>query len=66
MLVIEDDGVGFSSDDVETAKGVGLGSMRERAALIGATLHVESTLDKGTSIFLRWPVPRASQNGAAT
>jgi signal transduction histidine kinase len=30
--------------------------MRERAALVGATLEIESTAGEGTSIFLRRPI----------
>jgi PAS domain S-box-containing protein len=57
VLVIEDDGVGFeSAGDGFRANGLGLAGMRERAALVGATLQVESTPGKGTSIYLRRPV----------
>jgi two-component system, chemotaxis family, CheB/CheR fusion protein len=49
VLVIEDDGVGFElSHDSADGDGFGLAGMRERAALIGGTLHVESTPGKGT------------------
>lgn len=55
-LVIEDDGVGFdAATHVNTAGGIGLASMRERAALVGARLDVESAPGKGTSVFLRTP-----------
>lgn len=53
-LVIEDDGVGF--DDTTESDGIGLVGMRERAALIGGTLQVESVVGRGTSVFLRCPV----------
>ena len=56
MLLIEDDGVGFDPAMADkTVTGVGLAGMRERAALIGATLQVESAHGKGTTIYLRWP-----------
>jgi len=32
--------------------------MRERSALIGATLQVESAPGKGTTIYLRYPLAR--------
>jgi two-component system CheB/CheR fusion protein len=69
-LTIEDDGVGFELDGHDGASpgldpapglgvGLGLAGMRERAALIGATLDIESTPSQGTTIFLRYrPVPR--------
>ncbi len=36
--------------------GIGLIGMRERAALIGGTLQVESAAGKGTTIYLRYPI----------
>jgi len=53
VLVVEDDGVGFDSDDPVRARGIGLLGMQERASLIGATLQVESKPGEGTAIFLR-------------
>jgi two-component system, chemotaxis family, CheB/CheR fusion protein len=57
VLVVEDDGVGFETD---TAHGrLGIPGMRERAALAGAELQIESTPGQGTSIFLRCALPEA-------
>jgi PAS domain S-box-containing protein len=56
-LIVEDNGTGFDVDAPGVNdRGIGLAGMRERAALIGGTLQVEST-SKGTAVFLR--VPRA-------
>jgi signal transduction histidine kinase len=56
-LVVEDDGVGFETSDAGLlGGGSGLMSMRERAALVGATLEIESVPGRGTSVFLRAPV----------
>ena len=56
MLVIEDDGVGFDPSEKGVGdRGIGLIGMRERAALIGATLQIESRPAQGTSVFLRSP-----------
>jgi PAS domain S-box-containing protein len=55
-LIIEDNGVGFDPDSVErVGHGVGLIGMRERAALVGAELQVESTRGHGTAIIVRAP-----------
>jgi two-component system CheB/CheR fusion protein len=61
VLVVEDDGIGFdvAAADV-TNKGIGLAGMRERAALAGATLQVESTPGKGTAVYLRRPIAAAA------
>ena len=54
VLVIEDDGVGFEPLEKDrSGSGMGLIGMRERAALIGATLLVESSPGEGTTVFVR-------------
>ena len=56
VLLIEDDGRGFSPDDAPGRSqdgGLGLTSMRERAALVGGSLTVESAVGQGTSIYVR-------------
>jgi PAS domain S-box-containing protein len=54
LLIVEDDGVGFDLTSRETAgEGFGLLGMRERAALVGATLEIESSVGTGTAIFAR-------------
>ena len=56
--VAEDDGVGFNlnQDTGGEDKGLGLIGMRERAALVGGTLQIESKANEGTTIFARVPV----------
>jgi two-component system CheB/CheR fusion protein len=61
VLVVEDDGVGFDPLEDDSAHGIGLASMRERATLVGASLEVESLLTKGTSVFVR---TRIAEGGA--
>ncbi len=56
VLVIEDDGVGFDEATERHDKGIGLAGMRERAALVGATLQVETSPGDGTTVYLRAPV----------
>ena len=62
VLVVEDNGVGFDATGEGPRGGVGLAGMCERAALLDATVHVESTPGNGTSVYLRCPV----QSGDAT
>ena len=64
VLVIEDDGVGFDASAHEIAAGIGLASMRERAALVGATLDVESAPGRGTSVFLKAPATRDTEGAS--
>jgi signal transduction histidine kinase len=57
-LVIEDNGIGF---DVESfKKGLGLGSMRERAELSGGSFDIESVRGKGTVIWASWLIQQLS------
>jgi signal transduction histidine kinase len=56
-LIVEDDGIGFDpSDESAVEQRVGLAGMRERAALVGGTVHVESAPGKGTTVFVRAPI----------
>jgi PAS domain S-box-containing protein len=60
LLIVEDDGVGFDPDAEGSAGGgFGLLGMQERAALVGATVEIESTAGKGTTVFLRMAAPPA-------
>jgi signal transduction histidine kinase len=54
-LTIADNGRGFKVDQPTT--GYGLGSMRERAALIGATVQIESQPQGGTRVVVELPSP---------
>src|SRR5436190_1053573 len=53
--VVEDDGRGFDPAE-ETEDGFGLVGMRERLALLGGRLEVESGRDAGTTIAAEVPV----------
>jgi two-component system, chemotaxis family, CheB/CheR fusion protein len=63
LAVVEDDGRGFDVDSdlmaATTAGRLGVIGMRERLALIGGDLIVESTPGKGTAVFARVPLPVA-------
>jgi signal transduction histidine kinase len=63
LLTVEDNGVGFEPDETGTVNGFGLLGMHERAALVGATLQIESTRGGGTTVLLR--LPTASVNDHA-
>lgn len=57
VLIVEDDGVGFDPGDTGTTRhGLGLSGMQERASLVGATIQIESTAGKGTTILVRMAV----------
>lgn len=64
-LIVEDNGVGFDPLNLpNTDDRLGLIGMRERAALVGADLQIESTLGQGTTVLARVPVGAAAVRGA--
>lgn len=64
-LIIEDDGVGFDAAQAfgSKDKGLGLIGMRERAALVGGTVEIESQPHEGTTVFVRIPASLDRQEG---
>jgi signal transduction histidine kinase len=68
-LVLEDDGIGFDPDNVDRiasagrASGLGLSGMKERVALLGGTIAIESSSGKGSTIFVQIPL-EMSEAGA--
>jgi len=60
-LIVEDDGVGFDAGEMGgDPRGFGLLGMHERAALVGATVEIESAPGEGTTIFVRMPTTPAA------
>jgi signal transduction histidine kinase len=66
VVQISDNGVGFNIDSVDAnydqRGSLGMVNMRERAALVDGTLHIESAEGKGTTITVIVPL----KNVAAT
>ncbi len=62
VLIVEDDGVGFEpAETPRTEHGFGLLGMQERAALVGATLQIESSAGRGTTVLLRMKTEPAQE-----
>lgn len=66
-LIVEDNGVGFETGNAFGAdvEGLGLTGMRERAALVGGTVDIESRLGNGTTFAARIPTASPVQEGSA-
>ncbi|HEY2937677.1 MAG TPA: GAF domain-containing sensor histidine kinase [Gaiellaceae bacterium] len=62
--IVEDDGRGFTQQEVR-ADALGLVGMRERLALLGGTLAVESTPGEGTSLVAFVPLAQSPETSAA-
>ena len=56
ILQVKDNGSGISSDRLDKSDGVGMGSMRDRAAQIGARLEIQTATGRGTSIIVTVPI----------
>ncbi len=68
-LLVQDDGAGFDPAEVERAdalNGIGLRGMAERAALLGGTLEVDSTVGWGTRVRAHLPLAVDAPRDAAT
>ena len=50
VLMLDDDGSGFSIDELENKTGSGLRNIENRAALIGGTATIDSSPGKGCSV----------------
>lgn len=61
-LAVEDHGRGIDLDGGR--RGLGLVTMRERAALVGGTLHVDRRPDGGTLVRVTVPVPARESRSA--
>ena len=60
-LRISDSGCGFDVKSVESQKGLGLLSMRERLRLVGGTIRIDSRVSKGTIIEVEVPLPEPGE-----
>ncbi|KJS87187.1 MAG: hypothetical protein JM58_05120 [Peptococcaceae bacterium BICA1-8] len=64
LVMIEDDGLGFDPSLINSYKNnpnkLGIFGMKERAALIGGTLIIDTTVGDGVTILLRVPLERVT------
>lgn len=56
FISISDDGIGFNMNDGEYKGGNGLRNMRERIAILGGSIQIESSEDTGTGITIKVPL----------
>jgi signal transduction histidine kinase len=65
VITVEDDGCGFDPTQVEKGR-LGLFGMQERATLLGGSFSVESAPNRGTTVFIRVPLPMVAAPVTAT
>jgi len=60
LCIVEDDGAGFDLEALNERgdpRRIGLAGMRERAAIVGGALTIESAAGQGTTIRVKLPMP---------
>ena len=60
VAVVEDDGRGFDLEQAFSLSHLGLLGIRERAESLGGSLTIESSLGRGTSLFIRLPLSHSA------
>lgn len=67
VIDVEDDGKGFDVEEVvassDETRGLGLLGMKERAALFGGRVQIESTPGRGTRVHIEVPVQDGEDTG---
>jgi PAS domain S-box-containing protein len=67
LLVVEDDGIGFSESGLSNTLGsLGLLGMKERAQFCGGDVQISSSIGKGTTVTVRVPVDTPRVKGEQT
>jgi PAS domain S-box-containing protein len=65
IFIVADDGAGFNpKDKKKRGKGMGLTGMKERVALLGGSLEIESAPGRGTTVYVRIQASAIRKKGA--
>ncbi len=62
QIIVEDNGKGFDANSPIMAGHLGLAGIRERLALVGGVLIIDSAPDVGTTLYVRIPFVQADRN----
>jgi signal transduction histidine kinase len=60
LVEVRDDGRGITSQEVGSARSLGLIGIRERAELVGGTARFEGIAGRGTIVSIRIPMPETA------
>ncbi|MCF8297275.1 MAG: hypothetical protein K9J13_07015 [Saprospiraceae bacterium] len=55
-LIISDNGIGFSVDNIDSFKGNGLHNMKDRTSILKGVITIDSEIDNGTEINVKIPL----------
>ncbi len=56
-LMVEDNGIGFSTEKIKTKESMGLHSIQKRIENLGGNVTIDSIAKKGTTVILDIPIP---------
>ncbi len=56
-LEVKDNGPGIDSAHLETAEGLGIANMRDRAKQLNAHLDIRTAIGRGTTVIVQLPLP---------
>jgi PAS domain S-box-containing protein len=59
VLQVKDSGIGFRTESLSAAAGLGVASMRERVRILNGAFTIQSRPEQGTLITVEVPLPRA-------
>ncbi len=59
VLIVIDNGIGFSPHNLEKANGIGLQNINSRLSLINGQIHIRSSKNEGTEIQVTAPIEYA-------
>lgn len=62
VLIIEDNGIGFSMEEARSKKSMGLENMQARVDLMNGQLNVDSTIGSGTTLVIEVPITGEHQS----
>ena len=54
-MIVQDNGIGFDTSEINSINSFGLSSLKERVSLVNGTVIIDSELSKGTAINVKIP-----------
>ncbi len=55
-ITVEDDGIGFNTQDLAGKTGIGLNNIKDRIKILHGEIDIKSEKNQGTSVFISCPV----------
>jgi signal transduction histidine kinase len=54
--MIEDNGVGFDTNQIDNFEGIGLKGIQTRIEFLNGSVHFDSTMGRGTTVIIDIPL----------